>query len=197
MCEVDYRNKYDELNENIKFKLGISMSTTIDFLEKRKFIFYFAVIWSIFENICCNCYTKIANVYPSDKISNFDTNILKETWKYFHTRYVTHGKTNDLFDQIWKKTTQNSEKGNEDPPPISEKEKKQTAAILEKPTPDDNEKVKALICIVFRLRNRLFHGEKTLPGITSQEDSFVVASEFLIECIRQKVKIIHKKSPAS
>ncbi|RJP56828.1 MAG: hypothetical protein C4541_11480 [Candidatus Auribacter fodinae] len=201
MCE-DTELKYDEFNDYINQKLAIFEMNTRTFLEDRKFIFYFAVIWSIFENICCDCYAKIENVYHSGEISDFEESLLDKTWQYFRQRYITNGKTNLPFDQIWEKTEKVPDEENtfkSHKKTILNEQKKKTADILKKSTsPDKNEKVKALICIIFRLRNRLFHGEKALTGITSQEETFIHASKFLIECIRREIKIIApKKSPAS
>ena len=43
--------------------------------------------------------------------------------------------------------------------------------------------IKAIIMIIYRYRNNLFHGEKAIASLPIQKDNFIYANKFLIACL--------------
>lgn len=43
--------------------------------------------------------------------------------------------------------------------------------------------IKAIIMIIYRYRNNLFHGEKAIASLPMQKDNFINANKFLIACL--------------
>jgi len=54
------------------------------------------------------------------------------------------------------------------------------------------EKAEALIKIIFRLRNNLFHGEKDVGKLYEQNESFAYANQFLLNIVEKHKKGVVK-----
>ena len=48
---------------------------------------------------------------------------------------------------------------------------------------DSSETIKAIILIIYRYRNNLFHGEKEIDLLPNQAEGFIRANKFLIACL--------------
>ena len=78
-----------------------------DFVEHRKFLFYFVVIWNLFEQKKMNRNASISEV---DSFVNTITNIervnVNEIFKYFQKRYVLGEDASILFERLnWRNNT--------------------------------------------------------------------------------------------
>jgi hypothetical protein len=130
-------------------------------------------LWPIFESKCCNgnaCKTsivKFCSEYADQyKIDDFDTEL-----GYFRDRYRSeNAEATGHLDKLLSHHGQNLKESI-------------LAGLCEQAEPDS--KMKALVLIVYRLRNNLFHGTKGGLGFTDQLDNFVHANRVLIEIIKK------------
>ena len=57
--------------------------------------------------------------------------------------------------------------------------------VLESDNPSKQNIIKALLIIVYRLRNNLFHGKKRLETLNTQIDNFKITNKLLATVIEQ------------
>ncbi len=50
--------------------------------------------------------------------------------------------------------------------------------------------IKALILIIYRYRNNLFHGEKEIASLPNQQENFDYANNFLMTCLEENPSIL-------
>lgn len=143
--------------------------------EQLKSIFYFTLIWNIFEKECCNKFAKI-DIHPfqlSNKFSELiDVTLLEDIFQYFKGRYIENNKETEIFQDF--KFDRNN---NENHYKIYVKE------ILLSESPTTKLKIIALLYIAFRLRNNLFHGEKPVERLYEQNENFRQINTLLINII--------------
>lgn len=123
-------------------------------------IFYFSLIWNVYEKELCDKDGKIrqhSEEHSETFSEKLDTNFLADVFDYFKNRYVLNGEKTHHFENF----EFNSE-------PI----KAQVFGYLSSANPSNTEKLKALLCIAFRLRNNLFHGEKHIEKLYEQNENF-------------------------
>lgn len=146
--------------------------------EKLKSIFYFSLVWNIFEKECCHKNASIGN-HPknfADKLSNnIDSNLLNEIFQYFKNRYIENGDANDIFNRF--------DFGRE---PASSTYKNFVKDRLLKEETTNQEKLQSLLYIAFRLRNNLFHGIKDVEKLYEQNENFKQINSLLMAIIEQK-----------
>jgi hypothetical protein len=128
--------------------------------SKLTSIFYFPIIWNLFEKNCCEGNAQINTHAP--KLANLYTEkimeVLPSIWKHFQERYVQDGNTTEIFDEFEFR-------------PTDQKEKVKVALLTNRILPS-SDKVEALLRIGFRLRNNLFHGEKDIRKLYEQNENF-------------------------
>ena len=146
--------------------------------KKLKSIFYFSLVWNIFEKECCQKNASIGN-HPkklAEKINSIiDSNLLNEIFQYFKNRYIGNGDANDIFNRF--------DFGRE---PASETYKQFVKDKLLSPEPTNEEKLQSLLYIAFRLRNNLFHGIKNVEELYKQNKNFKQINILLMIIIEQK-----------
>ena len=146
--------------------------------EKLKSIFYFSLVWNIFEKECCHKNASIGN-HPknlADNLSNnIDSNLLNEIFQYFQNRYIENGDVNDIFNSF--------DFGRE---PASTTYKNFVKDRLLKEETTNQEKLQSLLYIAFRLRNNLFHGIKNVEELYKQNKNFKQINSLLMVIIEQK-----------
>jgi len=141
--------------------------------EKRlKNIFYFTLIWNIFENECCNRDAKIST-HPKEiaqNINGVSEQKINKIFDYFKNRYITNGTINEIFKSFSfdKNNTCNTYKKF-----VKEKLKAQEVTL--------KEQIQALLYIAFRLRNNLYHGVKDVKKLYEQNENFRQINIFLME----------------
>lgn len=140
--------------------------------EDIKAVTDFSLMWNLFEfdmgnrnmNIqrIIECASKIADKTPGN-------NFYDEFYQYFKHRYVNEDNTiNNLFEQLRFRPGD---------------KKDFVADVLLDNENSAASKIEAILIILFRLRNNLFHGEKQLHNIHNQYDNFNIANEFLSEIL--------------
>ena len=142
-----------------------------NFLQSRRFLFEFAVIWNIFEKKKMRNHASIFDVSDFvERLPSIDNININEIFEYFKNRYTNNPNYANLFEALrWRD---------------KEKDKKdETHRILLDKDSIDKDKVKAVLYIIFRLRNNLFHGEKSILTIDQQRETFNLVNSFLLDVI--------------
>ena len=130
--------------------------------EEKQEISSFTWLWSTFEGKHCR-----TNANP-DKLNRFAESHpincadVDQAWDYFHERYLTGEDAVDRFDHL-----------------MGNRNGAIRAGIYEglKDTASEGNKLKALLFIVYRLRNNLFHGVKGQYGFVDQLENFQHANK--------------------
>lgn len=144
--------------------------TVAVFKRKRSFIFNFAMIWNLFEYRCMDNFAQIpkvddfVNTLPSNL--NLDVNII---FDYFKDRYKVVDNIYNIESLLWRRN-----------------ENIYRNFVIEKfrdTQCSHQDKIKAVLYIIFRLRNNLFHGEKDIAIINEQKRTFVLVNKFLMDLI--------------
>lgn len=159
MSEEEWFQKnyyYDKLEEN-----------------KLKSIFYFTLVWNIYEKNLCDKDGKI-NIHPNEHSKKFldkvNLGLLDAVFEYFKKRYVNNGQKSTHYEMFEFK---------------SEDIKNEVFQFLSKTNPTNEEKLKSLISIAFRLRNNLFHGEKQVEELYEQNENFRMINYLLMDLIEK------------
>ena len=161
-------------------KLWLEKNIHYEIIDEKKLesIFYFSLVWNIFEKECCHKNASIG-YHPknfADKLSNnIDSNLLNEIFQYFLNRYIENGDVNDIFNSF--------DFGRE---PSSETYKQFVKDKLLSAEPTNQEKLQSLLYIAFRLRNNLFHGIKDVEKLYEQNENFKQINSLLMAIIEQK-----------
>lgn len=142
-------------------------------------IFYFSLVWNIFEKECCDKYAEIG-FHPrclskllSDKVNMA---LVDTVFMYFKNRYVVNAKINSIFNGF-----QFGRENND-----GQVYKDFTRKVLINHNPSNQEKLQALLYIAFRLRNNLFHGIKEVEKLYEQNENFKQINSLLMAIIEQK-----------
>ncbi len=137
-------------------------------------IFYFSLIWNIYEKKLCNKYG-IFKVHPNEHSQKYsekiDSDILNTVFAYFKNRYVSNGKPTEHYISFEFK---------------SESIKSEVFEYLNSENPVNEQKLKSLLLIAFRLRNNLFHGEKEVERLYEQNENFSQINFLLMNLIDNK-----------
>jgi hypothetical protein len=150
-----------EISQWIDNYLHISINTE-EYVEVRNFL----ILWNIFEAKCFKCNfgrnkSNIQNIHLASDIVN-------QTLQYLQRRYITNGSTNERFMRL-------RLRNNDDMTSIQR--------VLLGLTNNSCDIIKAIIMIIYRYRNNLFHGEKAIASLPMQKDNFINANKFLIACL--------------
>jgi len=128
----------------------------------------FALIWNVFESTTCANNFTINRIEQRIEERNIDIDIFAETIAYFKDRYVTNGTFNERFAHL-------NFRANDRQPLVED-------VLLEFNT-TPNDVILAIIIIVYRFRNNLFHGNKNIQEIDGQNENFLNANAFLSRLI--------------
>lgn len=140
--------------------------------EERAAIMHFSLLWSFFEaetlhsNASANSIRNLVHKWENDGRLNIVS--FAESLAYFRNRYFNQGVFAEYFQGL-------NLRRNDHPELIS--------AVLKGENTNDTDAVSALLIIVFRLRNNLFHGVKWAYGIRGQLDNFTNASTVLMAAL--------------
>ncbi len=136
--------------------------------EDIQSVLYFALMWNLFELRACNKFATTASI--ADKVNEvYGRGLLRlpdfsPYLAYYRDRYLSEGETNDKFARL---NFRRSDK------------KELVEAVLKGELDDINNIVLALLLIILRLRNNLFHGEKDIYKLNYQIDNFKIANHVL------------------
>lgn len=97
-----------------------------------------------------------------------DSHVQDEVLKYYQGRYVTDNKVNQKFNDLG----------------IRDKDKKENVArILCKQQDSELTEPTAIMSIIYRLRNKLFHGLKGVESFSGNKQLYEYANKFLLSCL--------------
>lgn len=132
----------------------------------------FLILWSLFESKCCKGNANKASIENViDKVEkSFDDNILNEVFDYMKERYAVAENFKNL----------NFRTGGGD-----EKMKTHCEEVFSDEKSIKEDKLKAVLYVIYRYRNNLFHGIKQIPSLHKQKDNFNASYKVLIECIEK------------
>lgn len=149
--------------------------------SKIESIFYFTVIWPIFERKLCRKKAQMKKdsiSLASDYHSILDRGVLNRVFTHFRSRYLyIGGSPTDIFNAfVFDLSGDNTTKN---------KYKEEVLTTLGVENPGSEEKLRALLYISFRLRNNLYHGEKETEKLYSQNENFRQVNMLLLEIIKK------------
>ena len=149
-----------EISQWIDNYLHISIDTE-EYVEVRNFL----ILWNIFEAKWFKCNfgrnkSNIQNIHLASDIVN-------QTLQYLQRRYITNGSTNERFMKLR----------------LRNNDMTSVLCVLLGRSNNSCDIIKAIIMIIYRYRNNLFHGEKAIASLPIQKDNFIYANKFLIACL--------------
>jgi hypothetical protein len=124
----------------------------------------FTLIWNVFESSIFRSSFSIAKTEQKLKQQQFDINDFQQFLDYFKNRYVTNSTINGRFQNL------NFRR--------NDRETLVTEVLLGN-NENANDVLLAMIIMVYRFRNNLFHGEKDIQVIDQQKTNFKNANELL------------------
>lgn len=151
----------------------LSLKTHIS-ADEINSILCFSLIWNMFEGLVCNKNASINSmenaVTELQQRGNLNIADYTDCLTYFTQRYVEDGIINHRFDHLrWRRNDREDlVKG------VLEGRERNEARIL-----------LAMLIIVYRYRNNLFHGEKSLYDLHGQRDNFRTANQLLMNFMEQ------------
>jgi hypothetical protein len=135
-------------------------------------IMHFSLLWSFFEaetlNTNASAKSITALVEKWETTGQFEMAQFETCITYFRNRYFEVNNYTSHFHGLNLRTNDN--------PQLVE-------AMLKGENTNPSDDVAALLIIVFRLRNNLFHGVKWANGIQGQLDNFTNANEVLMKAL--------------
>lgn len=161
------------MNKNISTTQRINDLLHIDFkIEEHSEFWNFLILWNLFE---CRLFDTSFSIPKACDLNLCPTDeVLKTTLKYFQNRYVENGNTNSRFDKLEFRKGKNEKYIDK---------KLNVANILLGKQDEELTQTTAIQCIIYRLRNNLFHGIKSVESFPDQEDTFKIVNNFLLSCL--------------
>lgn len=150
----------------LKYHNGLTIICTFLSIQKNMWRCGTLILWNLFEAKWFKCNfgrnkRNIQNIHLTSDIFN-------QTLQYLQRRYITNGSTNERFMRL-------RLRNNDDTTSIQR--------VLLGLTNNSCDIIKAIIMIIYRYRNNLFHGEKAIASLPMQKDNFINANKFLIACL--------------
>lgn len=141
----------------------------------------FTLMWSIFEKVACDSSASVTKfeALAEDLVmrtARFDA--LQEAMDFWIARYWTGSEFNDRFNGLNFRATHH---------------RKHVEAVLKGDVLDFKSKVNALMLIVYRLRNNLFHGIKEVEFLDDQMENLDMASRVLATILSMSGKSIIRR----
>jgi hypothetical protein len=167
------KKKSDEFKEDEWLREYCRGAHWNKFESIKNFLFF----WSLFEKKVCDNNANVNRICNEIDIlvkkKALNPKEFNRIYKYFKKRYTKEGKVNKLFSDL----------------AFRESDKKGfVKAVLENESPLINDELKAVLIVVYRLRNNLFHGTKEVELLKSQIQNFKVTNELLAKIIDYKAK---------
>jgi len=132
--------------------------------EEKQEISSFTWLWSAFEGKHCDTNANETSLRMFATTRVFDRHEIDAAWGYFQERYLTGENAADRFYHLMGDRNGGIRTGISD-------------GLIN--TASDEDKLKALLFIVYRLRNNLFHGVKGHYGFVDQFENFQHANTLL------------------
>lgn len=143
-------------------------------------IFYFTLVWNVFEKECCDNFAKIKKhpKFLAESLhSGIKEQIVNEVFEYFKNRYFPNGSIDEKFQTF--QFGRDEHDGKEHKDFVQEK--------LLNNNSSQKDKIQSLLYITFRLRNNLYHGIKDVSKLDDeQNENFKQINLFLMEVVDKK-----------
>jgi hypothetical protein len=140
--------------------------------DERAAIMHFSLLWSFFEakalktNASADSILKLSREWEDAGL--LDPKSFASSLSYFRNRYFNSGEPTEFFDGLHLRA-------NDNPTLVS--------TVLKNESSSTADSIGALLIIVFRLRNNLFHGIKWAYGLRGQLDNFTNANAVLMAAL--------------
>lgn len=143
--------------------------------EEVNAIINFSLMWSFFEakalDNSANPRTIVEYSHKLTSRKDFNIDTFRPALDYFRLRYFTGGAFTDLFSRL----------------NIRDNDNKDTIKEVIRSATNNNFKIViAILTIVYRLRNNLFHGLKWTYQVRDQKDNFEITTALLINLLEQQ-----------
>ncbi len=138
--------------------------------DERAAIMHFLLLWSFFEAEAFDTYATAKKIlaFVHKKASSLDIAPFATSLAYFRDRCFNQGTFTEHFDGLKLRSNDSQEL---------------VRAVLKGENTHDADTVSALLIVIFRLRNNLFHGCKWDYGIRGQLDNFMNANTALMAAL--------------
>jgi hypothetical protein len=141
--------------------------------ETIEVISSFTLMWNFFEGVVCNNNANI-RVFESlsEKISQHVSLSaeIEDAVRFWAARYVSGAKLNHLFQGLHFRPKDCRE---------------HVEAVLRSEKTDPRSQLLAVMIIIYRLRNNLFHGLKTIETLNEQVPNLTIACHALAEIVQR------------
>lgn len=138
----------------------------------RRAIFEFTFLWSLFESQVMGKFAQAGLIRAKvDKwagAGSLNASLYDAELVYFRSRYFADGKLTYHFDFLFLRSSDHPEL---------------VKAVLEGANNDPRDRMLALLMIVWRLRNNLFHGAKWAYELRDQRENFTHANSVLMRIL--------------
>ncbi len=133
-------------------------------------ILCFSLIWNLFETVACKYRADPTSIRKAVNHAVTLDQLKQTTYDnyvdYFRKRYLSNGNISDVFDGLFVSDAQHVEKA-------------MVWGVLLDEKRDLEEIVYALLLIANRIRNNLFHGNKSIDKLPGQTELFRVVNQLL------------------
>jgi len=158
--------------------------------EAREAVANFTTMWNFFESTICKNRASVAaferaciRLEPG-QISPSTLQTIEECLSFWRHRYHTAGGFGYRFENLYFRPNDR---------------RAHVESVLVKNTENLKDKLLALMIIIYRLRNNLFHGLKTLEMLNDQVQNLMVASRCLaaiLEAIPSNMLLVRRQRAA-
>lgn len=134
----------------------------------------FALMWNIFENgLCGNSAnsTKLGNICRDIQITPELSEQIESSLSHFKQRYVTGTEFSQYFDGLNFRPNDN---------------KTHVESVLLGTATTNKDKLLALLIIIYRFRNNLFHGLKRIGSLNDQVENLDTANRLLAAVLQAR-----------
>lgn len=130
----------------------------------------FSLVWNVFEDRVCENNFNIATVEQRIAERDFNTASFADYLQYFKNRYIHEVETNERFELLYFR---------------SHDRREFVRQVLLGELTEIRDILLAIVIIVYRFRNNLFHGLKDIQVIDQQHTNFETANSFLMTFLDQ------------
>lgn len=142
--------------------------------EDRQAILYFSLLWSLFEASALQTHASSSSILVLARRNyeqgQLNLELFEPSLNYFRHRYFVDGAFTENFDGLHLRDNDNLQL---------------VRQVIQGGNENPGDVVAALLIIIYRLRNNLFHGVKWAYGIQGQLRNFEFANRALMIAITQ------------
>ena len=160
-AEQFLRNEIDWINQYFRIELQS---------DKINHVLYFSLLWNIYEGVVCNRSCNVKTIENSvqqledEKLNQAD---FEPYLLYFKNRYIASGETNNQFETLR----------------LHRDYVELVKDVLLGKRNTSKDTILALLLIIYRYRNNMFHGEKAIQSLPTQDENFSVSNQVLMKFI--------------